>query len=461
MEAARPDVGSAIDAAVCLDEEGKRTEALQAYREVLHVIDDQLDAMRGQEQTDAYRKLRGNSNLIRERARELENILRPAPAPTRNDQAKPAVPQYSMPPVRSASSDAPAQPAPVRPQPRQPSADIRAPPAPSIDSRAAPAPNAAGSAAQRPANKPRAPAPMPRELVGVDQNILRMILDEVVDKSPGVLFNDIIGLEQAKQALTEIVILPSLRPELFTGLRSPARGVLLFGPPGNGKTMLAKAVASESKANFFSLSASSLTSKWLGESEKIMRALFAVARHVQPSVIFIDEIDSLLTQRSTGEHEASRRLKTEFLVQFDGVGSSSEDRVLVMAATNLPGELDDAALRRFVKRIYIPMPTPDTRASLLSTLFRKVKSNLSARDLEAIVKATEGYSCSDLTALAREAAMAPIRDLGASVRDIDPERVRAVVLRDAQQALQCIRRSVPEERLASFEQWNAEYGYRG
>jgi len=147
-----------------------------------------------------------------------------------------------------------------------------------------------------------------------------------------------------------------LRPDIFTGLRAPPKGLLLFGPPGTGKTMLARAIASEGKATFFSISASSLTSKWVGEGEKMVRTLFAMANIKQPSIIFLDEIDSLLCSRAQGQLESSRRIKTEFFIQLDGTRTKENDRVLVIGATNRPMELDDAVRRRFVKRLYIPLP---------------------------------------------------------------------------------------------------------
>jgi spastin len=149
-------------------------------------------------------------------------------------------------------------------------------------------------------------------LRGVDRKCVELILAELVDEKPAAKWTDVVGLEGVKSMLDEMVILPMIRPDLFRGIRAPSRGLLLFGPPGNGKTMIARALAAESGARFFNISASSLTSKYLGDGEKLVRALFAVAREVQPSVIFIDEVDSLLSNRSESEHEATRRLKTEF-----------------------------------------------------------------------------------------------------------------------------------------------------
>lgn len=168
---------------------------------------------------------------------------------------------------------------------------------------------------------------------------------EMLDSSPSVGWDDISGLAFAKQTLQEAVILPNLRPDLFTGLRAPPKGVLLYGPPGTGKTMLAKAVASESGFSFFNISASSVTSKYLGEGEKLIKGLFSLARSHQPSVIFFDEIDALMSARKESEHEASRRLKTEFMVQVDGAATTASDRILIIGATNIPWDIDEAVLR--------------------------------------------------------------------------------------------------------------------
>ncbi|CAG0919440.1 unnamed protein product, partial [Notodromas monacha] len=206
---------------------------------------------------------------------------------------------------------------------------------------------------------------------GIESKYLSAISDEILDSKPSVSWDDVIGQQNAKEALREMVILPALNPELFVGLREPAKSLLLFGPPGNGKTLLAKAVAAEGKAKFFNISASALTSKWFGEGEKLVRALFAVANHVQPSVIFIDEVDSLLGKRQDSQNDAMKRLVAEFLVQSDGVATQKGSRVILMGATNLPEQLDEAALRRFAKRVYVGLPASDDRLKLLSVLLEK------------------------------------------------------------------------------------------
>ena len=153
--------------------------------------------------------------------------------------------------------------------------------------------------------------------------------------NPGVYFKDIIGLNEVKRLLKEAVLMPMKYPHLFTGLLEPWKGILLFGPPGTGKTMLAKAVATECRTTFFNISASSIVSKWRGDSEKLIRVLFELARHYEPSTIFIDEIDSIMSQRDAGEHEGSRRMKTELLIQLDGLVKTKE-RIFLLAASNLP-----------------------------------------------------------------------------------------------------------------------------
>uniref|UniRef100_A0A4W3H6F1 Spastin n=1 Tax=Callorhinchus milii TaxID=7868 RepID=A0A4W3H6F1_CALMI len=314
-------------------------------------------------------------------------------------------------------------------------------------------------------NKPPTPVSTPRKkkdlknFRNVDSKLANLILNEVVDSAQSVRFDDIAGQELAKQALQEIVILPSLRPELFTGLRAPARGLLLFGPPGNGKTMLAKAVASESNSTFFNISAATLTSKYVGEGEKLVRALFSVARELQPSIIFIDEVDSLLCERREGEHDASRRLKTEFLIEFDGVQSSGDDRVLVMGATNRPQELDDAVLRRFTKRVYVSLPNENVRLGMRWLKF------FSSRVLKKILfsflllRISDGYSGSDLTALAKDAALGPIRELKPEeVKNMAASEVRSIQLSDFKDSLKKIKRSVSPQTLEGYLRWNREYG---
>ncbi|CAH2284146.1 vacuolar sorting-associated 4B [Pelobates cultripes] len=231
----------------------------------------------------------------------------------------------------------------------------------------------------------------------------------IVMEKPNVKWNDVAGLEGAKEALKEAVILPIKFPHLFTGKRTPWRGILLFGPPGTGKSYLAKAVATEANnSTFFSISSSDLVSKWLGESEKLVKNLFQLAREHKPSIIFIDEVDSLCGSRSENESEAARRIKTEFLVQMQGVGIDNEG-ILVLGATNIPWVLDSAIRRRFEKRIYIPLPEEHARASMFKLHLGTTQNSLTEADYRELGKRTPGYSGADVSIIVRDALMQPVR----------------------------------------------------
>ncbi|KAK8218190.1 P-loop containing nucleoside triphosphate hydrolase protein [Phyllosticta capitalensis] len=311
---------------------------------------------------------------------------------------------------------------------------------------------------------------------GVDAAAAKQIFNEIVIHGDEVHWDDVAGLESAKSALKETVVYPFLRPDLFMGLREPARGMLLFGPPGTGKTMLARAVATESKSTFFAISASSLTSKYLGESEKLVRALFQLARALAPSIIFVDEIDSLLSSRSSSsEHEATRRIKTEFLIQWSDLAKAAAgreqserekekgdaSRVLVLAATNLPWAIDEAARRRFVRRQYIPLPEDHVRKAQLQTLLSHQKHSISEDELDELVALTEGFSGSDITALAKDAAMGPLRSLGEKLLHMKMEEIRPIQFEDFEASLNSIRPSVSKEGLKQFEDWARDFGERG
>ncbi|KAK6928523.1 ATPase, AAA-type, core [Dillenia turbinata] len=303
---------------------------------------------------------------------------------------------------------------------------------------------------------------LPDKLRNLEPRLVEHVSNEIMDRDPNVRWDDIAGLEHAKKCVTEMVIWPLLRPDIFKGCRSPGRGLLLFGPPGTGKTMIGKAIAGEAKATFFYISASSLTSKWIGEGEKLVRALFGVASCRQPAVIFVDEIDSLLSQRkSDGEHESSRRLKTQFLIEMEGFDSGSE-QILLIGATNRPQELDEAARRRLTKRLYIPLPSSEARAWIIQNLLEKDGLfKLSKEDINAICTLTEGYSGSDMKNLVKDASMGPLREAlrqGIEITKLQKEDMRPVTLQDFETALQEVRPSVSLNELGTYEEWNRQFG---
>lgn len=303
------------------------------------------------------------------------------------------------------------------------------------------------------------PQILDERLKNFEPKIIELIMSEIMDHGPPITWDDIAGLEFAKTTIKEIVVWPMLRPDIFTGLRGPPKGILLFGPPGTGKTLIGKCIACQSGATFFSISASSLTSKWVGEGEKMVRALFAIARCHQPAVIFIDEIDSLLSQRTDGEHDSSRRIKTEFLVQLDGASTAAEDRILVVGATNRPQEIDEAARRRLAKRLYIPLPEVAARLQIVTNLMAQEKNQLREQELESVVSATEGFSGADMTQLCKEAALGPIRSIQLNdITTITAAQVRPILYSDFQEALKTVRPSVSSKDLELYEEWNRTFG---
>ncbi|OXB55039.1 hypothetical protein ASZ78_008005 [Callipepla squamata] len=304
---------------------------------------------------------------------------------------------------------------------------------------------------------------------GYDKDLVEALERDIVSRNPSIRWDDIADLEEAKKLLREAVVLPMWMPDFFKGIRRPWKGVLMVGPPGTGKTMLAKAVATECGTTFFNVSSSTLTSKYRGESEKLVRLLFEMARFYAPATIFIDEIDSICSRRGTSdEHEASRRVKSELLVQMDGVGGALENddpskMVMVLAATNFPWDIDEALRRRLEKRIYIPLPTAKGRAELLKINLREVELDPDI-SLEEIAEKIDGYSGADITNVCRDASLMAMRR---RINGLTPEEIRAlskeelqmpVTKGDFELALKKISKSVSAADLEKYEKWMAEFG---
>ncbi|KAJ5551139.1 hypothetical protein N7535_000918 [Penicillium sp. DV-2018c] len=312
----------------------------------------------------------------------------------------------------------------------------------------------------------------------------------ILSDKPNVKWEDVAGLEQAKEALKEAVILPIKFPHLFTGKRQPWKGILLYGPPGTGKSYLAKAVATEANSTFFSVSSSDLVSKWMGESERLVKQLFNMARENKPAIIFIDEVDALCGPRGEGESEASRRIKTELLVQMDGVGKDSKG-VLILGATNIPWQLDAAIRRRFQRRVHISLPDINARAKMFMLAVGSTPCQMTQADYRQLAELSEGYSGSDITIAVQDALMQPIRkiqgathykkvlvedaekltpcspgDAGAiemSWLDIEADQLLEppLLLKDFIKAVKNSRPTVSSEDLTRNAEWTLEFGSEG
>eukprot|EP00762_Andalucia_godoyi_P003407 ANDGO_06559.mRNA.1 Katanin p60 ATPase-containing subunit A1 len=320
------------------------------------------------------------------------------------------------------------------------------------------------------------------------QKFVDVILSEIVLTSPGVQWAGIVGQGSAKQALQEAVVMPLLAPQLFRGIRRPWRGVLLYGPPGTGKTMLAKAVVSETSATFFNISAATVTSKWYGESEKIVRVLFSIARALAPSIVFVDEMDSIFHDResASSNHDANRRVSTAFLAEIDGLCSQSAEPVgdentvgvAVIGTTNKPWDIGAAMLRRLEQRIYVPPPDSNGRKDLFKACLADshditldVSSFLPAGEFatayDAFAAKTDGYSAADIVIVCREAAMLPMRRFssGKSIDELklllassQAKELSVIHVNDVFAAIQSVRPTDSQTAVQRFEKWKQMCG---
>nr|XP_043620257.1 uncharacterized protein LOC122592111 [Erigeron canadensis] len=315
--------------------------------------------------------------------------------------------------------------------------------------------------------------------VVTENDFEKRILAEVISPNDiGVTFDDIGALEEVKDTLKELVMLPLQRPELFSKgqLTKPCKGILLFGPPGTGKTMLAKAVATEAGANFINISMSTISSKWFGEGEKYVKAVFSLASKIAPSVVFVDEVDSMLGRRKHSG-DSMRKMKNEFMVNWDGLRTKDRERVLVLGATNRPFDLDEAVLRRLPRRLMVHLPDAPNREKILRVILAK-EELVPDIDLEAVANMTDGYSGSDLKNLCVAAAHYPIREILdkekkekatalAENRPLPPLHssadVRPLNFDDFKNAHEQVCASVSSESVNMNElvQWNELYGEGG
>lgn len=286
------------------------------------------------------------------------------------------------------------------------------------------------------------------KLTEYEMNIASHLVDP---QSMKVTWRDIAGLDEVINELQDTVILPFQKRHLLAGskLFQPPKGVLLHGPPGCGKTMIAKATAKASGCKFINLQASTLTDMWYGESQKLTAAVFSLADKIQPCIIFIDEIESFLRNRSSLDHEATAMMKAQFMSLWDGLDTSSTTQVMVMGATNRPQDMDPAILRRMPATFHIGLPNTRQRHEILRLIL--AGENLSnAINLKEIADKTEGYSGSDLKELCRDAAIYRVRDY------VRKEQMRNIALQlDGSLEEE---RPVDEERLRPITQLDLLFG---
>ncbi|XP_017884304.1 katanin p60 ATPase-containing subunit A-like 2, partial [Ceratina calcarata] len=278
---------------------------------------------------------------------------------------------------------------------------------------------------------------------------------EIVLENLNVRWEDVIGLEDCKTAIKQAIVYPFKYPVYFAGPFSAWKGILLHGPPGTGKTLLAKAVATECDCTFFNITASSLVSKWRGDSEKYIRVLFDLAYSQSPTIIFIDEIDWIATNTNYSLSEPAKRFRSELLTRLDGLVSTENSHVVLLAATNAPWDIDAALLRRLEKRIYVPLPSESTRRKLFDLyVSEEIREN---DEMDGIIKSTESYSCADIKLICKQAWMLESKPVWEKLdkKEINIENLK-YELRDfyiLEEVVEGTSRTVDDNTKTKYDQW--------
>jgi len=296
----------------------------------------------------------------------------------------------------------------------------------------------------------------------VSPSLQREFIDSlIVSEKPGTVWDDIGGLSGIKSAIKEAVIAPLIKKNT-DHVKAP-RTILFYGPPGTGKTLLSKASSNTLEATFFEARLSVLLSKYFGESTKLVSALFLKAKVSEPSLVFIDELDAMGIARAADIDESTRRVLKQLLMELDGFNSPSNDKIIVMAATNKPWDLDDALLSRFRKKIYVPLPDAGTREQILGIHLRG--ADTSELNLKGLADKTQRFSGRDIQSLCQEAITHMVREMNPGLGEMDAAATENYTLHDRPMkqsdfngALQKIRPTSTPEDVARYQQWKGEFG---